>query len=187
MRAAIIRLILVSICFCGIASSARAQVVFVPGFGHGRGRGHHRLRISANPFLVTFQLVSGGTAHGSSPVSITTSWRGRLCLSTCTVSVYAYFTDANAALSGGSPGMNIPSSAVLGQVPTGIPTRYTPFTQTNPFGGAAGLEIFSQTYFRFAGHVSRTDALNLEIDLSNLPRLPAGNYNGTLFIQAQVF
>lgn len=120
------------------------------------------------------------------PVEITTSWGGSLCLLTCTINVYGYFASANAALSGGSPVVSIPSSEVLGQVTTGIPTTYTPFTQSNPLGGSgASLELLTQGFFILSGNNSRTDALQLEINLTNQPQLPAGSYSGTLYIQAQ--
>jgi hypothetical protein len=144
------------------------------------------LSISVTPSNVGFQLVSHGVATGSAPVEITTSWGGSLCLFTCTINVYGYFTSANAALSGGSPVVYIPSSEVLGEVATGIPTTYTAFTQTNPLGGAgASLELLSQGFFIFSGNSSRTDALQLEINLTSQPQLPAGSYSGTLYIQAQ--
>ena len=73
---------------------------------------------------------------------------------------------------------------MLGQVTTGVPTTYTAFTQTVPFGGAgAGLTLVNETHT--LGHnASRTDVLNLEINLSGLPNLPPGNYSGTLTLQA---
>jgi len=144
------------------------------------------LSISVTPSNVSFQLVSKGVATGSVPVEITTSWGGSLCLLTCTINVYGYFASASAALSGGSPVVYIPSSEVLGQVTTGTPTTYTAFTQSNPLGGAgASLELLSQGFFIFSGTSSRTDALQLEINLTNQPQLPAGSYSGTLYIQAQ--
>jgi hypothetical protein len=108
-------------------------------------------------------------------------------LGTCTINLYGYFSNAAAALSGGgSPVVNIPSSEVLGQVPTGSPTSFTSFTQSAPLGGAgASLLLFTQSFFLIAGGGSRTDALSLEINLANQPQLPAGTYSGTLFIQAQ--
>ena len=144
------------------------------------------LTISVSPATVNFNLVSGGTSTGSNPIAVTTTWGGSLCLFTCTINLYAYFVDANAALSGGSPAVNIPSSEVLGQVTTGTPTTFTPFTQTNPVGGAgASLKLFQQSSVLYWGGGSRTDALNLQINLSSQPQLPAGTYSGTLFIQAQ--
>lgn len=144
------------------------------------------LSVSAAPSSVNFQLVSKGIATGSSSVAITTTWGGTLCLLTCTINVYGYFSSANAALSGGSPVVNIPSSEILGEVPTGIPTTYTAFTQSSPIGGAgASLELVTQSFFVLAGGSSRTDNLSLEINLTNQPQLPAGNYSGTLYIQVQ--
>jgi hypothetical protein len=168
------------------AANAVAQVVRVGPVRPKPATPVSSLSISVTPSNVSFQLVSKGVATGSTPVEITTSWGGTLCLLTCTVNVYGYFTSANAALSGGSPIVNIPSSAVLGQVSTGIPTSYTAFTQSNPFGGAgASLELVSQSFFIISGGSSRTDPLQLEIDLTSQPQLPAGSYSGTLYIQAQ--
>jgi hypothetical protein len=144
------------------------------------------LTVSATPASVNFTLVAGGVAVGSNAVAITTSWNGSFCLLTCTLTVYAYFANAGAALSSGSPVVDIPSSEVLGQVPTGIPTSFTTFTQSNPLGGAgASLELLQQTFFLTTGSSSRTDELNLKIDLSGQPQMPAGTYTGTLYIQAQ--
>jgi hypothetical protein len=144
------------------------------------------LTVSASPSVVNFNLVAGGVAHGSASVAVTTSWTGSLCLISCTISLYGYFSNPTAALSGGgSPVVDIPSSAVLGQVPTGTPTTFTPFTQTAPFGGAgAGLTLFQQGYFLLNFGGSRTDSLNLEINLTN-QQIPAGTYTGTLYLQAQ--
>jgi hypothetical protein len=168
------------------AASADAQAVRV---GAGRPTtmtAVSSLSISVTPSNVSFRLVAGGIATGSSAVEITTSWGGTLCLFTCTINVYGYFATANAALSGGSPIVDIPSSEVLGEVTTGTPTTYTAFTQSNPLGGAgASLELLSQAFFIYSGNSSRTDALNLEINLANQPHLAAGTYSGTLYIQAQ--
>jgi hypothetical protein len=107
-------------------------------------------------------------------------------VATCTIKLYGYFSTASAALSGGSPVVNIPTSEVLGQVPTGTPTTFTAFTQSAPIGGAgASLLLFTQSFLLLAGAGSRTDALSLEINLVSQPQLPAGTYSGTLFIQAQ--
>lgn len=146
------------------------------------------MTVTASPSSVSFRLVSRGVAPGSSAVNITTTWGGSLCLLSCTINLYAYFSGANAALSGGgSPAVSIPASAVLGQVPTGSPTSFTAFTQSNPLGGGAGasLLLFQQSFFLITGGGSRTDSLSLEINLASQPQLPAGSYTGTLYIQAQ--
>lgn len=178
---------LVLTCISGWSGlSAAAQAVRVAPMRPTPATAVSSLSISVTPSNVSFQLVSKGTASGSAPVNITTTWGGSLCLFTCTINVYGYFTSANAALSGGSPVVDIPSSEVLGEVTTGIPTTYTAFTQSNPIGGAgASLELLTQSFFLLSGNSSRTDALSLEIDLTNQPQLPAGSYSGTLYIQAQ--
>jgi hypothetical protein len=144
------------------------------------------LSVSVSPSFVSFALVSKGIATGSSAVQVTTSWDPGFCTPTCTVNLYGYFSSAASALTAGA-GANIPSSAVLGQVPTGTPTTYTAFTQTGALGGAgASLLLFNQMIRGHARKMNRRDALNLEIDLTG-QALPAGNYTGTLYIQAQTF
>jgi hypothetical protein len=141
------------------------------------------LTVSATPAAVSFALVHGGVAAGSSGVTITTTWN--VIGIGATLDLYGYFTSSTAALTDGrSPADLIPSSAVLGQVTTGVPTTYTPFTQTAPFGAAgAGLELVNES-FGFTAGGNRTDVLNLEINLSGVPKLPAGTYTGTLTLQA---
>ena len=143
------------------------------------------LTMSASPTLVNFSLVSGGTAVGSAPVAITTSWV--LKTSRSSVNLYGWFTTPSAALTdGGSPANNIASSLVYGQVATGTPTSYTSFTQSNTLGTASGgLAMFSQAISSTNRASSRTDSLNMEINLATLPQLPAGTYTGTLTLQAQ--
>ena len=174
-------------CFVGLLSaSASSQAVRVGVRKVTPNTAVSSLTVSASPAFVSFQLRSGGIATGSSAVAVTTTWGATLCVLTCTVRLYGYFSSATAALSGGSPVANIPSSSVLGQVPTGTPTTFTAFTQSNPLGGAgASLLLFTQTFLLLPLGGSRTDALNLEINLASQPQLPAGTYSGTLFIQAQ--
>jgi hypothetical protein len=102
----------------------------------------------------------------------------------CKLNLYGYFSSSGAALTGGTPAVNIPSSAVLGQVPTGSPLTYTPFTRSNPMSSASLLLLCE--LFMGGGNGSRTDTLNMEIDLEDLPQLPAGTYTGTLYLQAQM-
>ena len=116
------------------------------------------LTVSASPAFVSFNLLSKGVATGSSSVAVTTTWGGAVCVFTCTIKLYGYFSSASAALSGGSPVVNIPTSEVLGQVTTGTPTTFTAFTQSAPFGGAgASLLLFTQSFSLVAVAGSRTD------------------------------
>ncbi len=179
------RAMLLCVLFCLVSSLAGAQAVKVRATQLSPDMAVSSLSISATPSVVMFSLVPRGVASGSSAVAVTTTWGGGLCLFTCTINVYAYFANPAAALAGGSPVADIPSSSVFGEVPTGTPTSFTAFTQSSPFGGASGLELFSQSWFLYAGTGSRTDALDLEINLTGLPQLPAGTYSGTLYIQAQ--
>ncbi|HTV81426.1 MAG TPA: hypothetical protein VME18_02155 [Acidobacteriaceae bacterium] len=146
------------------------------------------LTVSASPATVDFTLVSKGTAQGSSGVTVTTTWDETG--GGAEVSLYAWLGSSTAALSNeDSSTYVIPSSAVLGQMTTGSPTSYTAFTQTTP-GGIAGagltlLNDVSVSESRY-GSDSRSDVLNLEINLSGMPALPAGTYTGTLTLQASI-
>lgn len=146
------------------------------------------LTLSATPAMVNFALIARGIARGSSGVTVTTTWN--VIGIEPILNLYGSFTSANSALSDGKfPADLIPSSAVLGQVTTGVPTAFTPFTQTAPFGGAgAGLMLLNTSpgFLTLPGG-SRTDVLNLEIDLSGVPALPAGTYTGTLTLQATIY
>lgn len=143
------------------------------------------LTVAATPSAVTFQLVSKGTATASVPVLVTTTWGGLSLLSS--VAVYAFFLDTTSALAGGNPVTRIPSSCVSGRDPTGIPTTFTAFTQSNILGGAgAGLALYSSSRLLSLGG-NHVDTLSLQINLATLPTLPAGTYSGTLTLQAQAF
>ena len=141
------------------------------------------LTVSASPSAVSFLLVPGQVTAGNSPIGITTTWTGSTVGST--MSLYGYFLSSTSALTGNGRGA-IPTTAIFGQMTTGLPTSSTPFTETNPVGSASGsLRLFSQV-ISGTGAGSRTDALTLTIDLTSLPQLPADTYTGTLILQAQV-
>lgn len=132
---------------------------------------------------VNFVLVPGNTSTGDKSVTIQTSWS--LNPSVNNVSLYAYFDIPAQALTDGS-GNSIPSSLVRGRVTTGTPTQYNAFNQINPLGAAGGaLQLFAETITGVNKNKTRTDNLDLEIDLTALPALPAGNYVGTLRVQAR--
>lgn len=144
------------------------------------------LTVSATPATATFTLAAGGTANASAPVVMTTTWN--LAAARTSLSLTGYFSSAAQALAGtGSTPGYIPTSEVLGQVTTGSPTTYTAFTQNPATGGpgtaGASLLLFTQAN---STHVSsRTDSLNLEINLTAQPLLPADTYTGTLNLVAQ--
>jgi hypothetical protein len=186
-RSSILATVLLAL-LCGLRT-AKAQVVPIGGKGVKPDLALSSISVAATPSLVSFQLNHGGIATGSSPISITTTYGLSVCVATCTVKLYAYFASATAALSGGTPIAYIPSSAVLGQMPTGTPTSFTAFTQSGALGGAgASLLLYTQTFVLASlPGGSRTDALSLEINLSKQPQLPAATYTGVLYIEAQTF
>ncbi len=141
------------------------------------------LTVTALPSAVAFDLAPGGEATGTPPVAITTLWV--LGVTRTTVTLHANFSSSTIALTDGL-GHNIPSSAVFGQVTTGLPTTFTAFTQTGPFGAAgANLRLLAQGVGVSNLTDVRTDNLTLKIDLTSIPSIPAGVYAGTLNIQAQ--
>jgi hypothetical protein len=142
------------------------------------------LTLSLSSGAVNFALAPGTVSNpGTSGITATTRWV--LKASRSTVGVYAYFSNASAALTDGA-GDNIPASAFFISDNGGASTA---LTQTVPFGGAnAGLQLGGLTAITSANeNSSRTDAMTFNINLSGgtLPQLPAGTYAGTLNIQAQ--
>ncbi len=131
---------------------------------------------------VNFALVAGGIAPGSTAVPIQTQWV--LKANKTTVILLGYFATANALTDGGAPPAYILSSNVFGMV---SPLVMTAFTQLGVGGiGTAGasLQLFSEVIGASNKNKTRIDTLNLQIDLTTVPQQPAGNYTGTLLIQA---
>jgi hypothetical protein len=118
------------------------------------------------------------------PVSITTQWQLSGLVSV--IDLVGYFSAPSAALSNGSA--NIPSGRVEGRMPTGRVAGFTPFTQRAVAGvGTAGgtLHLFRQPIvIPTNGQSSRTDNLELQLDLRGTPNLPPGTYRGTITLRA---
>jgi hypothetical protein len=115
-----------------------------------------------------------------SPVVIQTTWSvnpGQ----TNTVNLVAYFAVPAQALVGLTT--QIPSSRILGRMTTGIPTTFSAVTQ-NGIGGAGtaggSLRLYSVVVNGGNKNSSRTDNLDLQLDLVGFPALPAGVYAGVL-------
>jgi hypothetical protein len=129
-------------------------------------------------------LTDNAVNNFPTAVVVTTGWDvnpGQ----TNTVNLMAYFTTPAQALTGGST--QIPSSRVLGQMTTGLPVAFTAITQNAVGGvGTAGgsLRLFSQNITGANKKTSRTDNLNLQINLIGFPTLAPGTYSGTLNIRA---
>lgn len=120
------------------------------------------------------------------PVAITTQWDVQPG-QTSTINVIGYFTTPAQAMTGGS--VQIPSSRILGRVTTGVPTTFTPFTQSaiagaGTAGGSLNLVLIGIGITGTNKQGSRTDNLELQLDLVGFPDLPVGNYTGTMNIRA---
>jgi hypothetical protein len=134
------------------------------------------------------QTIAGVTDNAvntfPSPVVIQTTWNV-IPGQTNTVNLVAYFAVPAQALVGGAT--QIPSSRVLGRMLTGIPVAFTAITQAGvgPVGTAGGsLLLFSLNINGGNKNASRTDNLDLELNLAGFPSLAAGSYTGVLNIRA---
>jgi hypothetical protein len=119
-----------------------------------------------------------------SPVVIQTDWNVNAG-QTNTVNLVAYFAVPAQALVGGTT--QIPSSRVLGRMTTGIPTTFTSISQNGVGGvGSAGgsLQLFSLNITGSNKNASRTDNLDLQLNLVGFPTLAAGAYAGVLNLRA---
>jgi hypothetical protein len=134
------------------------------------------------------QTIAGVTDNAlnnfPSPVVIQTSWNvspGQ----TNTVNLVAYFTTPAQAMVGGAT--QIPSSRILGRMTTGLPVAFTAITQNGIGGvGTAGgsLRLFGVNIGGGNKDASRTDNLDLQLNLVGFPTLPAGAYTGVLNLRA---
>jgi hypothetical protein len=130
------------------------------------------------------QTIAGVTDNAvnnfPSPVVIQTTWSvnpGQ----TNTVNLVAYFALPAQAMIGATT--QIPSSRILGRMSTGIPTTFTAVTQNGVGGaGTAGgsLRLYTLNISGANKNSSRTDNLDLQLNLVGFPTLPAGAYTGVL-------
>ena len=142
----------------------------------------HTVTIQSGAVQAIPAVADNAVNNFPTPVVIQTAWNvspGQ----TNSVHLVAYFSLPAQALVGGSA--QIPSSRVLGRMTTGLPVAYTAITQ-NAIGGvgSAGgsLHLFS---VNIGGpNKSRTDNLDLQLNLVGFPPLAAGAYAGVLNIRA---
>ena len=137
-------------------------------------------------------LTDNTTNNFPTPVVIQTQWDlnpGQ----TGSVNVIGWFSVPAQALFSAATSTSIPSSRLKGQLspgapaPTSYPAVFTAFTQNAVGGiGSAGgsLRLFSINVTGANKTATRTDNLNLQIDLTGAPILPPGTYSGTLNIEA---
>jgi hypothetical protein len=136
-------------------------------------------------------LTDNTTNNFPTPVVIQTQWDlnpGQ----TGSVNVIGWFSTPTQALTNGA-GTNIPSSRMKGKLtpgtpaPTSFPATFSAFTQNAVGGiGTAGgsLRLFQINISGTNKTQTRTDDLNLQVDLTGAGVLPPGTYSGTLNIQA---
>jgi hypothetical protein len=163
--------------------TGQAQVVSNPGNVALNALVQDSLAVTVSAPNVNFSLVPGtGPTAGAPAVTVTTTWKLHPGGSP-TLSLYGFFSSSTAALSNGPN--TIPSANVLAGINGGAPAA---FTQTGPFGaGGASLQIYSLLITGINKNGTRSDTLDLYINLTSQPNLPAGTYTGILSLQAQAF
>ena len=142
------------------------------------------LRINSGAIQNLPSIVDNAVNAFPSPVSITTQWDVSTLVGF--VDLVGYFATPSAALA--APSATVPSSRVLGRMPSGRATTFTGFTG-NAVNGVgtpgASLHLYRQLIIApFNGIGQRTDDLELQLDLRGLQNLPAGTYAGTLTLRA---
>ncbi|HJR15720.1 MAG TPA: hypothetical protein VJ808_02620 [Gemmatimonadales bacterium] len=165
------------------ANSARAQVGTTSNVATVALTATKAATLSVTPATSSATLGSitdGSNANDFTPVSLTTAWN---LTAGSSVRLVGWFATPAQALANGSD--FIASSRVEGRVNA---TAYAPFTGA-PVGavGVAGgsLELFSQAVAAGSYFGSRTDQLDLRLDLTGVTTM-AGDYTGTLNLQAIV-
>ena len=139
------------------------------------------LTVSPNASTATLaSITDNSNANNFSPVSLTTAWN---LTAGSSVRLVGWFATPAQALANGTD--FIPSSKVEGRVGA---TAYAPFSSGAVGGvGVAGgsLQLFSQAVGAGSYFGSRTDQLDLRLDLTGTTTR-AGDYTGTLNLQAIV-
>ena len=135
----------------------------------------------------TIAAVQDNTVNAfPTPVAITTEWDVQPG-QTSSINLVAYFTTPAQAMTGGT--VQIPSSRILGRMTTGLPTTFTPFTQAavagaGTAGGSLNLFVVGIGITGTNKQGTRTDNLDLQLNLVGFPDLSVGTYTGTMNIRA---
>ena len=167
-----------------VPSSARAQVGLLSNTAAVTLNATKTSTLTVSPTVATATLASitdNSTANAFSNVSLTTAWN--LTAGTSVRLVGWFATPAQAMVNGTAL---IPSSNVEGGINGG---GFSPFTGAAVGGvGVAGgsLQLFSQAVAAPNYFDTRTDVLNLRLNLVGYPTTSAGLYTGTLNVQAVV-
>ena len=165
------------------AGNARAQVGLTSNVATVALTATKAATLSVTPTASVATLASitdGSNANNFGPVSLTTAWN---LTAGSSVRLIGWFAAPTQALANGTD--FIPSSKVEGRVGA---AAYAPFTGA-PVGavGVAGgsLQLFNQSVGAGTFFGTRTDQLDLRLDLTGTTTL-AGDYTGTLNLQAVV-
>jgi hypothetical protein len=147
------------------------------------------ITVSVAPAAASWANLKPGVATNtaSAPVVVTTSWNLSPAGGGFNLKVFAYFNSSSIAMAHSASCVtgcgNIPSSAFEIGLNGGA---FSSVTGTGPFGAAgASFQIASVPITGTNKTGSRVDTLQLNINLSTLPTLPADTYSGVLNIQAQ--
>ncbi len=165
------------------ASSAVAQVGLTSNVATVALTATKNATLTVSPNASTATLASitdNSNVNNFTPVSLTTAWN---LTGGSTVRLIGWFATPTQALANGTD--FIPSSKVEGRVNA---TAYAPFTSAAVAGvGVAGgsLQLFSQAVGAGSYFGTRTDQLDLRLDLTGTTTM-AGDYTGTLNLQAIV-
>jgi hypothetical protein len=163
--------------------TARAQVGLTSNLATVALTATKTASLTVSPSASTATLASitdGSNANNFTPVSLTTAWN---LTAGSTVRLIGWFATPAQALVNGTD--FIPSSKVEGRVGA---SPYAPFTGAAIGGvGVAGgsLQLFSQAVGVGSYFGTRTDQLDLRLDLTGTTTM-AGDYTGTLNLQAIV-
>jgi hypothetical protein len=168
----------------GVTSSASAQTLSNIGNINLNASAAQTLTVSVTSgSTVNFTLAQGAAAAGDVSPAISTSWNLNPGL-TGAVSLFGYFNTPSQALTDGV--YDIASTYVQGRMTTGSVATYTSFTQTNAVGPANGsLLLFTENITGANKIKTRSDNLDLQVNLTTSPTVPASTYTGTLRIQAR--
>jgi hypothetical protein len=168
----------------GVAGAAKAQTLSNIGNINLNASAAQTLTVSVTSgSTVNFTLAQGAAAAGDVSPAISTSWNLNPGL-TGAVSLFGYFNTPSSALTDGV--YDIASTYVQGRMTTGSVASFTSFTQTNTVGPANGsLLLFSEAITGANKIKTRSDNLDLQVDLTSSPTVPASTYTGTLRIQAR--
>jgi hypothetical protein len=165
------------------AGNARAQVGLTSNLATVALTATKAATLSVTPTASVATLASitdGSTANNFGPVSLTTAWN---LTAGSTVRLVGWFSTPAQALVNGTD--YIPSSKIEGRVGA---AAYAPFTAAavGSVGVAGGsLQLFSQGVGAGSRFGTRTDQLDLRLDLTGTTTM-AGDYTGTLNLQAVV-